>query len=119
MDKSNKIINLLVLALILVLVGIISLFLLIEGEKSNLDVEFSQNNSLKEIKSNKTQNNVSSHKLILTSFEGEYEKDGQTVVVSENGEQYIVEDGYVLTGGLRVDATQDSKISVYELEKRQ
>ena len=59
----------------------------------------------------------SSSSIISTRFYGEYDKNGQTVVLSKNGEYYVVEDGYVLTSGVHIDARDEENVQVYEFDK--
>lgn len=57
-----------------------------------------------------------SHGIISSRFHGNYERDGQSVILSEDGNYYVVTSGYVLTNGVRIDAREEDSITVYDLK---
>lgn len=115
MTKSKSITGLLV-ALVVVLTAVVVVISMMQTgsslERSNL------NSTLSSIGSPQTHNvSGSSSSIISTRFHGEYDKNGQTVVLSKDGEYYVVEDGYVLTSGVHIDARDEQSVRIYEFDK--
>ena len=114
-EKSKSITGLLV-ALVVVLTAIV---IVVSMMGSDSQVKGSSlNSTLSSFGSSQAHNlSSSSSSIISTRFYGEYDKNGQTVVLSKNGEYYVVEDGYVLTSGVHIDARDEENVQVYEFDK--
>lgn len=115
MAKSKSITGLLIALVIVITAMVVIISMMQEPLETQKQVS---NEALSSIGTQGNQSvERSSSTIISTRFYGEYDKNGQTVVLSKDGEYYVVEEGYVLTSGVHIDARDNENVRVYEFDK--
>lgn len=112
--EDKTVIGMLLIALFIV-IGASGIIIYMGGEeKSTQNLNKKDSSQVINTSSEKVQ---LQSQIISSDFWGEYEKSDQNVVVDSSGEYYIVEDGFVLVDNLRIDATNENSLDVYELKR--